>query len=61
MTTIITGTLDKDLAEYGTQAEIPYLAGVTFDYGQMNAGPKVSADNVLSGSLNGTFFDAEKV
>lgn len=58
---IVSGTVDKDLAEYGTQAEIPYLAGVTFDYAQMGEGPQVSADGILSGALNGTFFDAEEV
>lgn len=59
--TIVDTTIDDDLAKYGTQAEIPYLAGVTFDYGELNGGFKVSTDQVLSGALNGTFFDAEKV
>jgi hypothetical protein len=59
--TIIDSTVDQDLAKYGTQAEIPYLAGVTFDYGQMNDGIKISSDKILSGALNGTFFDANKV
>jgi len=59
--TIVETTVDEDLAKYGTQAEIPYLAGVTFDYGEMDGGIKVSTDKVLSGALNGTFFDAQKV
>ena len=29
---MIDTTIDQDLALYGTQQEIPYLAGVTFDY-----------------------------
>jgi len=28
-------TVDQDLALYGIQEEIPYLAGVTFDYAQI--------------------------
>lgn len=59
--TIVDTTIDDDLALYGTQAEIPYLAGVTFDYGELNGGIQVSTDKILSGALNGTFFDAEKV
>ena len=36
--TIVETTVDQDLAQFGTQAEIPYLAGVTFDYGEMEGG-----------------------
>lgn len=54
---LVDTTVDQDLAEYGIQQEIPYLAGVTFDYAQMAAGPKVSA-GVFEMGVNGTFFDA---
>ena len=57
---LITGTVDPDLAKYGNEIEIPYLAGVTFDYSQYNGGPKISTDKILAMTLNGTFFNAEK-
>ena len=57
--TTIEGTVDQDLALYGDQIVIPYLAGVTFDYAQM-AGPVVEADGTLEMTLNGTFFDADQ-
>jgi hypothetical protein len=59
--TLVDTTLDQALATNGTQAVIPYLAGVTFDYAQMAGGPQISADQVFSMVLNGTFFDAEDV
>jgi len=33
-TQAINVTANQDLQKYGTQVEIPYLAGVTFDYAQ---------------------------
>jgi len=57
VTDLINTTVDQDLQEYGNQAIIPYLAGVTFDYSQMGEGPKIS-ETVFQGGLNGTFFDA---
>jgi hypothetical protein len=59
--TLVDQTLDMALATNGTQAVIPYLAGVTFDYAQMAGGPMISSDGVFSMVLNGTFFDAEDV
>lgn len=59
--TIVDKTLDHALATNGTQAVIPYLAGVTFDFAQMAGGPQISTDQVFSMVLNGTFFDAEDV
>lgn len=59
--TIVNDQIDTDLQEYGSQATIPYLAGVTFDYGQLNEGPVVSADPALLISFNGTFFDSENL
>jgi len=56
---IVETTIDQGLAVNGTQALIPYLAGVTFDYAQMSGGPQISTDSVFSMALNGTFFDAE--
>lgn len=55
---IVSQQLDDDLKKYGTQFTIPYLAGVTLDYGQMTSGPTIQ-DDVFTMSLNGTFFDAE--
>lgn len=49
-------TVEQDLAQYGIQQTIPYLAGVTFDYAQMGQGPKIT-DGVFQAGLNGTFFD----
>jgi len=59
--TIVDDTLDNALAINGTQALIPYLAGVTFDFAQMAGGPQISTDQVFSMVVNGTFFDAEDV
>ena len=59
--TIVDTTLDNALAVNGTQAVIPYLAGVTFDFAQMAGGPQISSDQVFSMVVNGTFFDAEDV
>lgn len=59
VTTTIDTTVDQDLALYGIQEEIPYLAGVTFDYGQIGGG-KVINDYAVMG-FNGTFFDAQDV
>jgi hypothetical protein len=58
---IVNNNLDQALAANGTQAVIPYLAGVTFDFAQMAGGPQISADQVFSMQLNGTFFDAAEV
>jgi hypothetical protein len=58
--TMIETTIDADLKLYGTQMEIPFLAGVTFDYAQQVQGPLVS-DSFLNMDLNGTFFDAQNV
>lgn len=57
----ITTTLNQDLKMYGNQITIPYFAGVTADYAQMGAGPSVTADNVFTMGLNGTFFDQEDI
>lgn len=57
---LINTTVDQDLQQYGSQAVIPYLAGVTFDYGQMGDGLKIS-ETVAQGNINGTFFDANKI
>jgi len=43
-----------------TQQEIPYLAGVTVDYGQLDGGPTITSDNVFELAFNGTFFDQGK-
>jgi hypothetical protein len=56
----ITTSVDPDLQLYGTQINIPYLADVTVDYGQMVSGPVVTSDSVLEMALNGTFFDQGK-
>lgn len=53
-------TVDDDLKLYGNQIEIPYLAGVTFDYAQLGDGPKIS-DTQFNMNLNGTFFDAQDI
>jgi hypothetical protein len=53
-------TANADLKLYGNQIEIPYLAGVTFDFAQLGAGPKIS-DTQFNMNLNGTFFDAEDI
>lgn len=50
-------TINTDLAEFGTHVEIPYLAGVTFDYAQMMGGPKVAGEE-LTLAVNGRFTDA---
>jgi hypothetical protein len=57
---LVENTIDADLAKYGSQITIPYLAGVTFDFGQYNNGPQVTKDSVLELSMNGTFFDIKK-
>lgn len=54
---MIDTTVDGYLVTYGDQYTIPYLAGVTADYGQMIGGPKISSDKVFSMQVNGTFFD----
>lgn len=59
--TIVNGQIDQDLKEYGTQALIPYLGGVTIDFGQEMGGPQVSQDSAIMLALNGTFFDADNV
>lgn len=43
-----------------TQQMIPYLAGVSIDYGQLDGGPTITTDNVFELALNGTFFVADK-
>jgi len=58
---LVDKTIDMELAKDGTQALIPYLAGVTFDFAQMAGGPQISTDGVFSMVVNGTFFDAEDV
>lgn len=55
--TAIDTTVDGYLVQYGDQFTIPYLAGVTADYGEMAGGPQVSTDKVFSMQVNGTFFD----
>lgn len=56
----INKTINPDLAKYGNEITIPYLAGVTFDYSQYNGGVKVSSDGSLAqAALNGTFFDIQ--
>jgi len=60
-TTLIDTTIDQDLQLYGVQQEIPYLAGVTFDYAQFGKGPLVTSDNLLEMTVNGTFFNADHV
>jgi hypothetical protein len=57
--TLIETTIDQDLAKYGTRITIPYLAGVTFDYGQLMM-PKVTSDNVFELAMDGTFYDINK-
>lgn len=50
--------INPDLAKYGTEVTIPYLAGVTFDFSQFNGGIKVQSDSSYAqAALNGTFFD----
>jgi len=44
---------------YGTQEEIPYLAGLTADYAQVG-GPEFTAQKIFQMGLNGTFFDAQQ-
>jgi hypothetical protein len=56
----INDKVNPELAQKGTQLLIPYLAGVTFDFAQYNAGPQVTSDNIFEMVVNGTFFDAEK-
>ena len=58
---LVDKTIDMELAKDGTQAVIPYLAGVTFDFAQMAGGPQISTDGVFSMVVNGTFFDGEDV
>jgi hypothetical protein len=58
----VTKTINPDLAKYGTQLQIPFLGGVTVDFDQYNGGVKVASDaSWIGGSVNGTFFDANKV
>jgi hypothetical protein len=45
-TDLINDTLDDALKLYGTQEEIPFLAGVTADYAQVG-GPEVTAQKVF--------------
>jgi len=59
--TLIDTTVDGYLVQYGDQYTIPYLAGVTADYGQEVGGPKISSDKVFSMQVNGTFFDMNHV
>lgn len=47
--------LNTDLYEYGTNTTIPYLAGVTADYG-LASGPTIGSASA-SISANGTFYD----
>jgi len=51
----------SELSIYGTQAVIPFLAGVTIDYAQFNAGPKVTDDKWFAMDINGTFFDQDDI
>lgn len=58
---IVTKTVNPDLAKYGNEITIPYLAGTTFDYSQMAGGAVISADGSMGQlQLNGTFFDMNK-
>jgi hypothetical protein len=57
---LIETTVNADLVLFGNQKEIPFLAGVTFDYAQLAQGPMIS-DTVFNMDLNGTFFDAQDV
>ena len=57
----VTNTINTDLADFGTHLTIPHAAGVTLDFSQLNGGPQVSADKVLTVALNGTFYDAKNV
>jgi len=57
----VNNTVNPDLAKYGNEITIPYLAGVTFDYSQYNGGPKIASDGSLGQiALNGTFWDIQK-
>lgn len=54
----INNTINPDLAKYGNEITIPYLAGVTFDYAQLGQGIFVQSDSSYAqATLNATFFD----
>jgi len=57
---LINTTIDEDLAKYGTQLTIPFLGGVTIDYGQLAGSPKITDDASFMLAVNGTFFDINK-
>jgi hypothetical protein len=53
----ITDTVDPFLVN--TTLLIPYLAGVTVDYGQLKGGPTVTPDDVFQMALNASFYDVD--
>jgi hypothetical protein len=57
--TIVSTTIDTDLADFGTHVTFPDLAGASLDYAQLNGGPRIK-NKVFTMDLNGTFFNAEK-
>lgn len=56
--TLVDTTVNQDLALYGTQEVIPFLAGVTADYAQVG-GPQFTESSIFQMGVNGTFFDAK--
>jgi len=57
--TIVSTTIDTDLADFGTHATLPQLAGATLDYAQLNGGPRIKGKE-WSMDLNGTSYNALK-
>jgi hypothetical protein len=55
--TVVDTTVNQDLAIYGSEETIPYLAGVTADYAQYGAGATITADNVFEMSVLGSFYN----
>jgi len=50
--------VNPDLAKYGSSVDIPYLAGLNFDFAQMKGGPTVTSDSILELQMDGTFTDS---
>lgn len=55
--TVIDTTVNQDLAVYGSEETIPYLAGVTADYAQFGKGATFTPDNIFEMSVLGYFYD----
>jgi hypothetical protein len=61
ISTVVSTTVNQDLAVYGNEIMIPYVFGVTADYSQMGKGATVTSDNIFEMSVNGTFFNPKDV